>query len=423
MQDTIKRPEEPAEMVLPQNVFSTILIKFAERLDICRHVAVCRYFGESIDTTNPEVAKSYCDKMCDVCKYPEKVQKRKQALSSQESAGLFMARIQREMAEDDDDSYPVPQVQPPRSHRTDENSVAGPSRQGPPAFQNQASSKSKSKVEDWPQLPTMPLAARNNYVGPGLLRSRVPGLKRTGSATSAGSGDSDNAKRPKIDYSLASGSVTRRPQGPTPFKVPFKVPFKAAPTAERIRSPEDPDQTEEADVVEDPENNVALPSSQPRTQPSEQGYNSANSSLLSSPVKLPDDNIHLDVSFSQKIPVNKRNETFTSIRKALHKATMQHSDSEDVWRRVKMASSSIDTRNGVVSAVAQELEFSVHSMSSTEKGYQTRSRATIAAAKAMAKMEAWEAAGDEEFEEAQEVVAVFKRLCKSSKSHGKSRAE
>lgn len=27
---------------------------------------ICRYFGEDIDTTDPEVAKLYCDGMCDV---------------------------------------------------------------------------------------------------------------------------------------------------------------------------------------------------------------------------------------------------------------------------------------------------------------------------------------------------------------------
>lgn len=33
---------------------------------VCRHIAICRYFGEAIDDKDPEVKKAYCDNMCDV---------------------------------------------------------------------------------------------------------------------------------------------------------------------------------------------------------------------------------------------------------------------------------------------------------------------------------------------------------------------
>jgi hypothetical protein len=33
---------------------------------VCRHIAICRYFGEVIDDKDSEVKKAYCDNMCDV---------------------------------------------------------------------------------------------------------------------------------------------------------------------------------------------------------------------------------------------------------------------------------------------------------------------------------------------------------------------
>ncbi|KAJ7601254.1 ATP-dependent DNA helicase, partial [Mycena floridula] len=39
--------------------------------------AICRYFGETIDTNDPKVMKKYCNEMCDVCKAPEKTRTRR----------------------------------------------------------------------------------------------------------------------------------------------------------------------------------------------------------------------------------------------------------------------------------------------------------------------------------------------------------
>ncbi|KAF9046112.1 P-loop containing nucleoside triphosphate hydrolase protein, partial [Panaeolus papilionaceus] len=62
------------------------LIQFAESSKLCRHVSICRYFGEPIDETNEELLKIYCNKMCDVCKYPQKVKLKIANLSSMEAA-------------------------------------------------------------------------------------------------------------------------------------------------------------------------------------------------------------------------------------------------------------------------------------------------------------------------------------------------
>ncbi|KAF9448718.1 ATP-dependent DNA helicase [Macrolepiota fuliginosa MF-IS2] len=57
------------------------LIQYAENVTSCRHVTICRYFGENIDDDVPDIAKRYCNAMCDVCKYPEKTKTRIRGLT------------------------------------------------------------------------------------------------------------------------------------------------------------------------------------------------------------------------------------------------------------------------------------------------------------------------------------------------------
>ncbi|KDQ20898.1 hypothetical protein BOTBODRAFT_321879 [Botryobasidium botryosum FD-172 SS1] len=45
------------------------LINFAENTSVCRHVLICRYFGEVVDTSDEDVRKSYCNQMCDVRRF------------------------------------------------------------------------------------------------------------------------------------------------------------------------------------------------------------------------------------------------------------------------------------------------------------------------------------------------------------------
>ncbi|KAK0504322.1 ATP-dependent DNA helicase [Armillaria luteobubalina] len=59
------------------------LVNFAENTDVCRHVLICRYFGE--DATSDR-DKDYCDSMCDVCKHPSETRQRKYKLTPLEDA-------------------------------------------------------------------------------------------------------------------------------------------------------------------------------------------------------------------------------------------------------------------------------------------------------------------------------------------------
>ncbi|KAF8909050.1 P-loop containing nucleoside triphosphate hydrolase protein [Gymnopilus junonius] len=82
-------PEEGDDGPTPtQRATSSLeaLVQLAENHTLCRHVAICRYFGESIDEEDEQVIHSYCNNMCDVCKFPEKTKSRIAKLSSREQA-------------------------------------------------------------------------------------------------------------------------------------------------------------------------------------------------------------------------------------------------------------------------------------------------------------------------------------------------
>ncbi|PBK75188.1 ATP-dependent DNA helicase [Armillaria solidipes] len=59
------------------------LVNFAENTDVCRHVLICRYFGEDVASDRD---KDYCDSMCDVCKHPTETRQRKYKLTPLEDA-------------------------------------------------------------------------------------------------------------------------------------------------------------------------------------------------------------------------------------------------------------------------------------------------------------------------------------------------
>ncbi|WOO84796.1 ATP-dependent DNA helicase Q5 [Vanrija pseudolonga] len=40
---------------------------YAEATGLCRHIAICRYFGERLDDVTPEIKAKYCNGLCDVC--------------------------------------------------------------------------------------------------------------------------------------------------------------------------------------------------------------------------------------------------------------------------------------------------------------------------------------------------------------------
>ncbi|WWC61266.1 uncharacterized protein I303_103847 [Kwoniella dejecticola CBS 10117] len=58
--------ENPEDTLSPVNSFKA-LQHFLENTTQCRHIGICKYFGEKIDLRDPTVRLAYCQGMCDVC--------------------------------------------------------------------------------------------------------------------------------------------------------------------------------------------------------------------------------------------------------------------------------------------------------------------------------------------------------------------
>lgn len=73
--DRLKAPE-PSQRG-PQSI--NALVQYAEDPKTCRHVSICRYFGEKVDRSD---AERLCQRFCDVCKDPKRTLTRFARLSS-----------------------------------------------------------------------------------------------------------------------------------------------------------------------------------------------------------------------------------------------------------------------------------------------------------------------------------------------------
>ncbi|KAL1676897.1 P-loop containing nucleoside triphosphate hydrolase protein [Schizophyllum commune] len=243
------------------------LVTFAHKADTCRHVAICRYFGEHIDARDPETVKQYCDKMCDVCKNPDKTRLLQQRLSDESTA-----------------------------------------------------------------------------------------LTRTSSWAD---------RKPVSRTSSSENTVTRQYGSYNALRKPFRPPLM-------------------------------------KVQPEQQAGNS-------SPVDLEDMDAELEVAFSNKIPVDVREEGYSSIRKALHKAFAD--GSERLWTACGVSRPpGEEDRESVLLTAIKELEFLAQSLSTTPGGYEDRIAGKADALRLMRKKGKW-VEDDDEYEDACEVAGVLKRLC------------
>ncbi|KAI1793293.1 ATP-dependent DNA helicase [Ganoderma leucocontextum] len=396
----------------------SVLLDFAENINICRHVLICRYFGEKIDLRDSEVTKQYCNEMCDVCKYPNKARNRKLHLSSQEEVDAQPWRPGNRVQFDDagakaESHAPVPgnalrRLPSGGSFSDSSSSVAGPSR---------TSSK------------------------------RVGGSDRA-ERDSSGPGPSKKVKTAPPPVPLPI-SVSLRQSIRKPFKTPFLNPHPPKSTigsdfssgAVRMQPPPAPPRPLRYDTGEDAGDNEEIqfvPSS-----PADKGKGKVKSSVrvtidldaegsdtvsrpdsqieledlagqrASSPVTIPDTNVELDAAYSQKIPVSVRQGHFTALRKALHKVLPTDSDREGPGQAgLKFGPADAETKNGVLSSVARELEFGVHSLCRTTDGYKERAAGQIRAVSMLARREAWVGTvGDDDLEDAREVTDVTRQTC------------
>ena len=149
--------------------------------------------------------------------------------------------------------------------------------------------------------------------------------------------------------------------------------------------------------------------------------NSIGSLLLPPPSSIPDNEIELDASFSQKVPVGilpyratfesmlcslsqtkDRNSTYRTIQRALCKVFVHSAGCNDRWHNIHPEPSDEEIRYGIgsvyrvadvgpscFSTVAKELEFSVHSMSPSQAGYTERSTSAVNSIMHLIREEGW----------------------------------
>ncbi|KAI0631980.1 P-loop containing nucleoside triphosphate hydrolase protein [Trametes polyzona] len=396
----------------------TALINYAEDTFICRHVLICKYFGEKIDLKDSEATKAYCNKMCDVCKYPGKARNRKLVLSSQE----------------DVNANPITWRRPPQERADDPESHSG---------ESSGSRRATGLPHRAPPLGAGTSAVSNSgYRRTSSKRSRSPagGVQERASYGGA-------AKKPKTAAPMPAVhiSTTLKQSLGRAFKTPFKVPLKSAPGTDASRSTAGAApvaQTRSFDSLESEETVRSVKGKErardadftgersPPLAPDTTGEDDIPAEVVederpSSPVHLPETNIELDAAYSQKIPVHVRNECFTALRKALHKVLPPDGGgSAAAWSRLPSSSTlDSDTKADVLASAARELEFTVHALCRTTDGYRERAAERVRAVKQLARPEAWateSAGGEEDFEDAREAADVVRQVYQRLRK-GKSR--
>ncbi|KAJ6585409.1 P-loop containing nucleoside triphosphate hydrolase protein [Mycena capillaripes] len=345
----------------------TSLIQFAESTSICRHVAICRYFGEPIDMDDEEVVKKYCNKMCDICKYPEKTKRRHSKLSSEEYAGT---QVPAYIPRDDDEDDPAARAGPSRAYSNNNDAV-------------------------WRKN------FRDNEVQPNQKRSRSEQSDQQGRYKK--SKGASSSSKPSFGKAL----VTKPFRSAMDLKKPFKTPFRLPATVDSSPEVEVEDREESPEIPDEDYIEVVQLDESKRSRPS-------------SPVDLPDAEIALDVSFSQKIEATLRHAALADIRKALHKVFLRGSDIEAMWKQLGKADADVDTRVSLLNDAAHSLEFSALSMCSTADGYGCRTEGTVDAVRFLGKQwGSWENPSaqqddEDEWDDASAVLLVLKQVCERS---------
>ncbi|EMD39586.1 hypothetical protein CERSUDRAFT_111898 [Gelatoporia subvermispora B] len=431
----------------------TALINYAENVHTCRHVTICRYFGEIIDTEDPDIAARYCHGMCDVCKYPEKTKGRKGRLTYMDFIDSQIEALQRQATNIDEDKGVV-KIMADNFKKKDKDAVW---KRNFRSFD----------TEDENEVPGR--AGPSETHKPWQREQLAP--RNINGALSGG-------KRPSSPQYSARSSVKKQKQNPFPpvaisnrlkksFKTPFRSPFLQVPAHEPDEVIEIVDPPEEYDdmpkdilnvdvghdVIEiedgdytDPQEPEDAAKEIPDTvnpegpfddfQEFQNGweYDHANdvdehdvieiddSPVIgdhSSPHLSPATDVDLEASFSQKIPVPLREKTFQDLRRTLDSVFTPRDTDNRIWHEVHMIAQSADTRAEVLSLLARDLEFAVWQFSATEDGYGDRSESKINIVKRFSASTIWDELDWAQHKDSREVVDGLRRICAVRK--GKAR--
>ncbi|KAG8801512.1 hypothetical protein FRC16_000296 [Serendipita sp. 398] len=406
------------------------LIKFAESTSVCRHVAICRFFGETIDTSNEVVAKAYCDRFCDVCKYPEKTRERKKMLASEDYISTQKTRLEEEVGDIEEEtplerprvklpgfrmasSLPKQQLLSRQLNEAKEGAVATSS------LNNSVGGVGNQKLKvglarnlavqsDHPRsglthitrpfrpptfkVPAVP-APQSSAAGEETLPSLAPPIDITGSSMLDPIGvvpsttevvGVESFER-DVGYDIPNGTDNRS-----------ALPRARATDANNELQKESRTKlTVNGNPLGVKKREVLYPAGGPKKEKMQEDPASdgevedleavvmrARKSVLEDecdglPDMVEDDDIELEAAFSQKIPVSIREKSIQRLRKAIWSGFTRGvaGDNIDfVWDRLHFKGRTMneDTRNSLCFHIAKELEFYVFGLCCTTTGYEQR---------------------------------------------------
>ncbi|KAI5122778.1 hypothetical protein M0805_000122 [Coniferiporia weirii] len=430
------------------------LVNLAENVSLCRHISICKYFGETIDENDVDVRKSYCNNMCDVCKYPDKVKRRKESLSSEDWVLPHIEQLQKRATTGAEEGEGREDVGLDDTEEADDGGIWGDAEE--PEDEN-----GYPKICGGAQMPVSDPADTKQGINSDDIVVSITGktskiviqgpstLKRTLSPTSVSG--MNVPKRSRVDYSKPSYSSGMSNTLRKPFKTPFKVPFKKTPqngidiAPQSMSVPTADSSATRTSVAKAP----PLPSSSSRIGKSgssvssgpenlkgkevanelietQSGADGARETMKQSPLtsgyisimegaerELSDEgeiadmderearssspeihsdenNLELDAAFSQKISKTLREQSISKIKSALHKVFIKDDRSMELWKKAGVRTPWQDERGELLAVVAREIEFSLFLMSVSDSGYKERAGWKIAAIDALFNDDVWE---------------------------------
>ncbi|KAJ3787638.1 P-loop containing nucleoside triphosphate hydrolase protein [Lentinula aff. detonsa] len=337
------------------------LALYAENTDICRHISICRYFGEDIDERD---VKGYCDMMCDVCKYPDKTRKRKEKLGGP----LLESRTIQ--------SRPPTNVMMngTRSNVLNENGkrIIGSTTSIKPQPVSSITVK-KLKITEY----SKPLVTKPHNSAASLLKPfKAPFLKREKSTTEIVAASSST------DMETSSSRWSESSQSDFSLDVSH------------------------AEARPNPESGSSVSRLEPDA--AEERINDGIASSAVPNFMLPDIDIELEEPSSGKVPFTMRHDAVNSIRRTIHRMFMER---EELWDRLKNTLN-VSARANLIASTATEIEFvSIFCFSSTPEGYQERLKKKIVALGLLKNEQPWkDDIGQESYEDAHEAVEILTRL-------------
>ncbi|KAI6123782.1 P-loop containing nucleoside triphosphate hydrolase protein [Pisolithus croceorrhizus] len=323
------------------------LVDYAEDVTTCRHVLICRYLGETIDTTDEELMKSLCDKMCDVCRHPGKVRQRKANLSNVEASAWM-----DDGGADEDDlaDYFQPPTLAEHSFKTAREAEAS----RPPVSHN-------LNIGTKPSEPVGFQSAKRTCVD-GAIPPDSKKMKHNVPKPPA----------PLVTRAYSSANSLKKP-----FKVPFKTPFKsdsattkADPQPRNMSNGDAGSSLAREDLTDGKDTNSDDVEMSNIAEDRRESSDARIESLTQSTDQQL--NVELEASFSQKIPLPVRMKAFGLIRKALYGVLDGGGCCNKLQEFANGLPTNTEARVSVLANAAKAIEFYVQTMSATQSGYDDR---------------------------------------------------